>query len=42
MTFHRDDLDPARTARLEPETRERLAAKYDDARQALGATEETR
>ena len=31
-----DNTAPWRTARLEPETRERLAAKYADARRALG------
>jgi hypothetical protein len=35
-----DNTDPVRTALLDPETRARLAAKYDHARRALGALEE--
>lgn len=38
-----DNLDPARTSRLDPATRSRLAAKYARARRALGIDpEETR
>ncbi len=35
-----DNTDPARTALLDPATRERLAAKYTNARRALGAEED--
>jgi (p)ppGpp synthase/HD superfamily hydrolase len=31
-----DNTDPERTARLEPEVRQRLAAKYENARKLLG------
>lgn len=37
-----DNTDPARTALLDPETRQRLATKYEHARRALGALEEER
>lgn len=37
-----DNTDPARTARLDPETRERLARKYEHAGRAFGAEEEAR
>lgn len=35
-----DNTDPVRTALLDPATRDRLAAKYTNARRALGAVEE--
>ena len=37
-----DNTDPARTALLDPETRQRLATKYTNARRALRALEEAR
>jgi hypothetical protein len=42
LTDIADNTDPARTALLDPETRDRLATEYDDARRALGAQEEQR